>query len=213
MAIDDPVFVETLRLLAMIPQAAKGEDFGDGLRRLDLRCGSNPSLADLLISVSRRLDEVGKPDRQNDFSGLSRRALLGTLSDQVTDRLPGLFAATPTDIRDVLRSLSTSKGFAGLARGFFTRLLGDVLGYWLDRVASTRVGPGQRFADAAARNAFDAALDLHAFETTRIIREFAGGWYGATLHREGSITSQRAAAFGAVSFRKIVEELRVRSNA
>ena len=52
------------------------------------------------------------------------------------------------------------------------------------------------------------ALDQYCSEATRIIREFAEGWYGKTLYRDGTITAERAAAFGAVAFKKIGEELR-----
>ncbi|WP_417208433.1 hypothetical protein [Antarctobacter sp.] len=43
-------------------------------------------------------------------------------------------------------------------------------------------------------------------ETTRIIREFSGGWYGKTLHREGGFNSVEAARFGHVALKKIVDD-------
>ena len=103
--------------------------------------------------------------------------------------------------------LGTSARFSPLARAFFSRLVSETLSSYLDRTLSSHVGSGQRFGDMGGRAAFDAALDQYCAEATRIIREFSGGWYGKTLHREGRIESRHAAAFGAVAFKKITEEL------
>jgi len=211
-AANDPVFVESLRLLAMIPAAARGKDFGDQLRRLDLDIRSDPDLIDIVAAVGQRLDAVGRGHAPTDFTELVRRTVSGTLSTAIGDSLPGLFEATATDVQAAARSLSSSVGFSGLARSFFTRLLNDTLRYWLDRASSTRTGPSRRFSDATARTAFDGAMSIHCAESTRIIREFAGGWYGKTLNREGEINTARAAAFGAVCFKKTLEELKVRSD-
>ena len=90
--------------------------------------------------------------------------------------------------------------------------MADTLGYWLDRTLSTKVGPGRRFEGMAARDEFDRSLDQYCVEATRIIHEFASDWYSLRLYKEGTITSERAASFTAVVFRKINEELRRKRN-
>ena len=44
-------------------------------------------------------------------------------------------------------------------------------------------------------------------EATRIIREFAAGWYGKSLSMGQVIGTKEATVFGAIAFKKIVEEL------
>lgn len=100
-----------------------------------------------------------------------------------------------------------------MIRAFFTRLTRDTLSNWLDRTLSTHVGPNRRFAHAGQRGDFDVALGQYCSEATRIIREFSGGWYGATIFREKTITRERAAGFGYVAFKKIGEELRQKRDA
>lgn len=208
-AAENPVFVEAVRLLAMIPQAATDADFGLRLRDLGLQVGNRPTLPEILTATGDWLDrsQTGHPAK-TDFSELARRALLGTLASGIGADLPGLFSATPEDVKAATARLARPAHFSPFARRFFTRLLSETLSSYLDRTLSTRVGPGRRFADIGERAAFDSALNQFCMEATRIIREFSGGWYGKTLHREGEIRAQHAAAFGAVAFRKIGEELR-----
>lgn len=207
-AADDPVLVEAVRLLALIPHAARSSDFGATLRGIGLEAPDAPLVSDLLFASGRALErtmrEVG--DR-TDFGEIVRRSLIGTLFDRIGDALPELFAADAADVQSAAARMGRPPDFSAAARAFFGRLTADMLASWLDRTLSAKVGPGRRFASVSERSAFDEALDQHCAEATRIIREFAGGWYGKTLHRDGTITQERAAAFAAVAFRKITEDL------
>jgi hypothetical protein len=164
-------------------------------------------LFDLVAAISARLDTIASAGKGSDFSELSRRSLLSTLTREVGDALPGLFEATSDDLQAVLRRRAAPRAFAGLARAYFTTLLSQTLSYWLDRTLSAQVGPGRRFADVAERRAFDDALAQYSMEATRIIREFAAGWYGKSLSSGTVIGTHEATVFGAVAFKKIVEEL------
>ena len=91
-------------------------------------------------------------------------------------------------------------------------MLNDTLRYWLDRTVSARTGPDQPLRDAHARATFDNALAQHCSETTRIVQEFASGWYGKAAYGEGDISAARAAAFGAICLKKILKELGTRTD-
>jgi len=213
-AADSPVFVEALRILMAIPHAARSDDFWRALRDAGLDIPDSPGLLDILTAASARLDWAARGSGvRSDFGELSGRALVSTLSVQIGDALPGLFDATAADVQAAARRLSWSRGIADLTRGFFGRLVADSLSYWLDRTLALQVGRDQRFADASARSAFDEALAQYASEATRIIQEFAGGWYGKTLHRSGRIATNDATVFGAVAFKKITEELKQKRRA
>lgn len=207
-AADNPDFVEIVRLLAMIPQAAKSDGFGRALRDLGIPVRDDPELIHILAATGGWLDRFARQHgNRNDFGEMARRTFLSTLSTEIGSGLPGLFEATPADVKAATRNLATSTGFSRFARGFFTQLLSNSLGYWLDRTLSAQMGADSRFSDLHDRSAFDAALRQYSFEATRIISEFAGGWYGVTLHREKEISSTHATVFGAVAFKKISAEL------
>ena len=106
----DPVFIESVRLLLNIPLAARQDDFGDALRRLDLDVGSSPSLIEVVSAANRRLETLARcvPGR-SDFSNMSMRALSRAISDCVGNDLPGLFGPSSADVqhRSYARKLVT----------------------------------------------------------------------------------------------------------
>lgn len=206
---NDPVFVEAVRLLLLVPQAARGDDFGDALRRLDLGVGARPGLLDVLAGIEARLDDVARTARQRtDLGEFAGRALVQALAEQIGDGLPGLFDPRPDDVAAAARLLAGRRGLADLARSFFARLVTDSLSSWLDRTLSAQVGPDRRFSGAAERAAFDRALAAHVHGATRIVQEFIPGWTGKRLAEAGTISAAAARDVGAVSLKKIVEELR-----
>ncbi len=210
-ATDDPVFVEAVRLLLTIPAAARAADFGDALRSQDLAVPNRPELIDLVTATTRRLDHVrATRGGKSDLGELAARALSATLSTSIGDALPGLFDATPEDVQAAARRLSWNKGVAEYSRSFFGSLAAGTLSYWLDRTLDREIGDGHRFANVTARSAFQSELEQFAWESSRIIREFSGGWYGKTLHRDGEFSSHEAASFGHVALKKIVDDLRTR---
>ena len=206
-AASDPIFIEAVRLLALIPDAAKASSFGRSLREIGLDTPDTPQLMDILVAAGRYLDKRSKVVGRSDFGELCQRALIGTLASEIGATLPRLFAPNPADVQSATARL-TSTQFGRLARTFFGRLIADTLSYWLDRKLSTHVGRGLGFANATERAGFDVELAQYCSEATRIIHEFASGWHSKTLFREQTVTDQRAAGFGAIAFRKIGEELR-----
>lgn len=203
----DPALVEAVRLLGLVPQAAKKDDFKGALTELGIVLPQNPLLHDLLAAVGMAFDASIDAKRRSDFSEITRRALIGTLTDELGRRLPGLFAPDPNDLQIASRDLASPPKFAGAAREFFTRLLGGSLSYYLSRTLSARVGEARTFSNTSERTNFDAALDQYCWEASRIIREFASGWYSKSVWQDGTITASRAATFSSVAIKKLKEEL------
>jgi hypothetical protein len=144
---------------------------------------------------------------------MAQHAAVESLTTLVGRDLPGLFGPTAQDVQVALNRLGTTDRFSVLARDFFSRVARKSLGYFLSRELSNHVGPGQKFASIHDHSAFNEALDLHCREASRIIKEFAGGWYGKTLFVEKEISPQRAASFTHVAFKKLLSELRKRRDA
>lgn len=212
-AAQDPVLHTAVRLLSLIPQAARSENFGAGLRDLGIEVSDAPALGDLTVATAAAIERSQAGQPRTDFGEIVRRAMIGTLSNLIGSDLPGLFEAGPEDVRQSAARLGRGAEFARTSRAFFGRLLSDTLGYWLDRTLSAEIGPNARLASMDQRDAFDRAVEQYCIEATRIIREFSVTWYGKTLHREGTISHQHAAAFTAVAMKKIGAELQRKSAA
>jgi hypothetical protein len=204
----DPALVQAFWLLTQIPLAARKDDFGRALRELGLPVGSNPGLFDVVAAFSAAVDrsarEVGGRSDLGEMAQLSASETLASLAGR---DLPGLFGPTPDDVRLSIGKLATTDRFSDLARDFFARLTKRHLDYYLSRELSNHVGAGERFGSIAEHSAFDAALDLHCREASRIIKEFAGGWY-SKKNFEAALTPAEAGSFAYVAFKKIRSELR-----
>ena len=112
-------------------------------------------------------------------------------------------------MRLALGKLAAPDRLARSARDFFARLTQRHLDYYLSRTLSDHVGPGRRLATPADHSSFNAALDLHCREASRIVEEFAGGWFSKTTY-QGGITQEKARDFAFVALGKISAELKKR---
>ncbi len=207
-ASSDPRFQFVANLLVTLPLQARSPGFSEYLESLGLGSNDMASTTDLLSGLSRAIDanahELG---HFSDAGELAKSALLESLSVQLYDRLPSLFEPTPTDIREALAVFSGGKGFAILARDFFARLTYRSLDYYLSRELANHTGSGKRFASDAERVAFQAALLQHTFEASRIVQEFAGGWYGKTVWKEQRLDQDAVNGFTRYAFTKMRQEL------
>jgi hypothetical protein len=66
---------------------------------------------------------------------------------------------------------------------------------YLSRELANHIGQDGRFRADADRRSFDAALATHCIEASRIVRDFAGGWYGKTVWRDGDLSREAAGRF------------------
>jgi hypothetical protein len=83
----------------------------------------------------------------------------------------------------------------------------------ISRELSAHIGPDERFADDRERAIFDAALNQHCREASRIIEAFAGGWYGKNVYHGDGLTPEAVKRFAPVAFKKIRAELRKQRDA
>jgi hypothetical protein len=198
-------------LLTQIPQAARAGDFSERLSELGLLVPSEPTLLEIVAAFTRAVDgRVRESGKRTDLGEMAQLAGSETLASLVGRELPSLFGPTAADVRLAVAKLGTSDRFSVVARDFFSRLTSRSLGYFLSRELSKHVGPNKRFAGVGEHSEFNAALDLHCREASRIIKEFSGGWYGKTLQREKAITRDAARTFAHVAFKKLRAELRRR---
>jgi len=207
-ASNDPSFQFVSRLLVELPLMARSPEL----------CGSLDDMgfdAETLSSVPKLLSEIGNAIDRNafdlgqssDLGALAQSALLETLSIKLRESLPSLFTPEPQEIRRALGQLSGGQRFAELARDFFARLTYKSLDYYLSRELANHTGTGVRFASDADRVSFERALFQHTFETSRIVEEFAGGWYGKTVWKEQNLSPEAINKFTRYAFKKLRSEL------
>ena len=211
-ASDDIGLAHAFWLLTQIPLAARQADFSKGLRELGLEgLSAEPTLIEIIAAFGRTVDRhVRARGTRTDLGEMAQHAASETLATLAGRELPSLFRPAPADVQLALAKLGTSDRFSLVARDFFSRLTNRSLGYFLSRELATHVGPGKRFAAIGEHNEFNAALDQHCREASRIIKEFSGGWYGKTLYEKKGVSQEDARRFAHVAFKKLRAELRKR---
>jgi hypothetical protein len=202
-------------LLTQIPQAARQANFRDQLWELGLNVSSSkPTLLEIVAAftsaIDRRIRESGK---RSDLGEMAQNSAAETLTSLASRELPRLFETDPADVQQAFAKLGARNRFSILARDFFSRLTSRSLGYFLSRELSKHVGPNKRFAAINEHSEFNAALDLHCREASRILKEFSDEWYSKTLFEEGGISLNKASKFAYVAFHKLRAELRTRRDA
>lgn len=211
----DPTFLKSLSLLAELPIAARGPSFFSDANRLGLTLPDSPGLMQILAAFSAAIDHhADQSGGRTDLGEMAQMAAVESLVAILAPRLPSLFDPTAAEVQRELGRFSSGQNFSVLAEEFFARLTQRVLHYYLSRELTNHVGQGKRFASDVERAEFDAALDLHCREASRIVREFAGGWYGKTVYQKPEgITPDAVRSFASVAFKKIRAELRKRQDA
>jgi len=211
-ASDDPALVNAIWLLSQIPLAARTQDFAGRLKELGLKVGSNPSLMDIVSAYSEAVDaRVRKgAGARTDLGEMAQLAGAETLTSVVGRQLPSLFGPSADDVKAEIGKLATTKQFGSLARDFFARLTQRYLSYFLSREISNHVGGDGRLRAVDEHTEFNRALELHCRQASRIVEEFAGGWFSKTNYEQGGITPETAGGFAYVAFEKVRAERRKR---
>ena len=207
----DAGVVEAVRLLMVLPLAARGDDFADGLRARGLDVPDDPGLFDVLGATSAALDAATPNNKgRTDLGELAQMALGETLTAVVGGHLDGLFDRDPAEVRAGFARYATVKNFGHLAREFFARLTAKFLNSFLSRTVPLHAGPDQRFDTPAAVDQFDRELAHHCRERAMIVGRFSGEWLSKENYEAGGdITPERARDFVYGAMRKLTAELQV----
>ena len=208
LASNDPNFQFVARLLVELPLLARSPGFLEKLELLGIRANSTSSVTGLLngieLAIDRNSYNIG---HGSDMGELAKASFLESLSRKLEQRLPSLFEPTPQEIRNELGSFASGQNFADLAQDFFARLNYRSLDYYLSRELANHIGSDKRFASDFERREFQHALAQHSHETSRIVKEFAAGWYGKTIWKEGNLSQTAINRFTSYAFKKMRDEL------
>jgi hypothetical protein len=213
-AAGDPAFLHAFWLLTQVPLAARGPAFANDLGRLGIDVADPPSLMGISAAISAAVDRYAREQGgRTDLGEMAQMAAVESLTAVVASALPSLFGPSPEEVQRAIARLAGGDRFSALAREFFARLTQRTLDYYLSRELSNHIGAGERFSDDSARSQFDHALDRHCREASRIVEEFAGGWYGKNVYQGEGLTPDDVRRFAPVAFKKIRAELRKRRDA
>lgn len=200
-AADDPALIHSFWLLTQLPLCARDENYVHELNRVGLPVTGQPGLMELIGSFSDAVDaHIRRTGGRTDLGEMAQMGAAESLAGILRTRTASLFGTTPEDVRRELARLATPRNFSLLARDFFARLTERYVTYFLSRELSNQL------ASVAANREFREALSVHCRQASKIVEEFAGGWFSKT-NFEGGITRNKAANFIGYAMKKLRTEL------
>lgn len=204
--------VEAFWSLTQLTQAAREQDFAAGLRSRGFNVPDNPSLPAILSAVSQNIDKAMPNNRgRTDLGEMAQSAAIEVTNQIVTGKASSLFGATAQDVQRAFRDLGTEKNFSGLGKQFFGHLTNKVLQSYASRECANHIGQGQRFANLAAKAAFDDAMNTHCRQASVIVQRFTGDWQSKQNWKNkdtGGITRKHVEGFAHQAMKKMVAELK-----
>ena len=207
-AAEDEGLGQATWLLTQLPLAARDPNYLDRLRAIGVSVEGAPGLLELVGAFTDAVDaQMRHAGGRTDLGEMAQMAAAETLTKVLGERSRSLFGTAPADVQRELAALGTTKQFGTLARDFFARLTRRYLTFFLSRELSNHVGGERRFASIADHAEFNAALDLHCRQASRIVEEFAGSWFSKTNWEQG-ITPENVRGFAWVALKKLRAELK-----
>lgn len=205
--------IEAFWSLTQLTQAARERSFADGLRARGFDVPDNPSLPAILSAMSIAIDRAMPNNRgRTDLGEMAHAAAIEITNRLVTERVSGsLFGVTSADVQQAFHDLGSVKRFGELGQLFFGQFTNKIIQSYASRECANHVGAGQRFANLAAKAAFDDAVDLHCRQASVIVQKFAGEWNSKQnwINKDiGGITRKHAEGFAHQAMKKMVAELK-----
>ncbi len=197
-------------LLTRIALAARGNTFVEDLSRLGITTDPGLSSLQFIAQVTDRArEQISVSPSEGDFAELGSLALRTALTETVGQQGLSLFGSSVEDLQAAFRGYSTQVQFGRLAHWFFGDFFARVLRSFVDRELSNHVGSPSPLANLNESRNFLDGLDLHARQSSRVMEEFAGGWYSRHgWESQGLISRDETQRFVAYSLRKLRSEIK-----
>ena len=189
----DVGFREAVQLLVEIGQAGSEKDPADHLAKVGIQLPTNPSVTDVALGISQALERrIDGASKHVEFAAKAKAALIGAVTEHLENRMGTLLDGTGEDACVGLRGVHTEKGFGELGRSFFSKLMDGCMNWFLSRTLSAHVGAEQRFATMNQLSQFEKALKTHCDESSVIVQDYCGEWFGKHRYQENGKISQKS---------------------
>lgn len=206
---NEPSISYSFWLLTRITWFARQQNFVSSMEQIGVDLVGSSSALSFISAVSdHNRKQFVSYQGSTVFREIANLALKQALSNTVAVTTPSLFGSTIDDIQAACKKYSSKKQFGILSRHFFSSFFTRSLHYFIDKELSNHIGPGKRLATIEDGRAFSDALTVYAWQTSKIIEDFAAGWYSKQNWKtEGEITLQDAHKFVTFALRKFQMEL------
>ena len=204
----DPVYLEVIRLLLGLVDAARSENFESALREVGIIVPDNPVGLDVIMGFSHAVEVAErKTGERNDLGEMARLAAISSLAEIFSRELPmqqlelpglaGERRQGPGLAQRLLSSRSPEIMFADLVQNTAVNLTQRIARYYLDRLWPETLGrQAGGIKSFHEWQAFDMALTKHFREASFVMRALARDWFWARkVPDRKSMTPERFASY------------------
>ena len=205
----DPALSHVFWLLVRITWASQTGQFPPFLNEIGINLDDKSSVFSLMSSLSDYLHKnATKSPESTAFSAIANLSLMDTITETVAVHQNSLFGSNIEDIQNAFKAYSSQKQFGILSRRFFAHFLARTVKYLLNKELSNHIGSEHSLRNIQSAKEFNDALALYAYQSAKIMEDFAGGWYSKhNWESRGEISEKETSGFVAFALRKLRMEL------
>lgn len=207
---DDPSVYYPFFILSQIISKIDSKNFFDELNKLGINSHDITSTLDFINRISEFVqEEIRKNGNPKDLvSEIALKAFTESLTRVSFGESQSIFGSSIEDIRKAISKYKSPERFAELARIYFSTFLNRYLQYYLSKETSNLVNPEYGFQNIGHLNGFDESIKTYSFQSSKIIEDFAGGWFSKKKWL-GELNENEIRSFLYVAFKKLKAELDV----
>lgn len=168
-------------LFTNIAQASRKKDFIQALDKLGIDVSGNDSGLKILKKIYDFASSEINNKTQSKNTILNQIALesfKSAIHNTISRESASLFGWTPETIQQAFKKYSTSTQVAYLSRELFGNYINKAFSYVLEKELANSIGADTKFRNSADIQEFNNRLTTYCRETSKIVEQFSGGWYG-----------------------------------
>lgn len=200
-------------LFTNIAQASRQGDFVENLNNLGINISSNDSGIKILKQI---FDTASNGLRKNgNISVLDQIALdsfKNAIHNRISSESTNLFGCDIDSIQQAFKKFSTPTQVSYLGREYFSQYMFNSFSFVLEKELANSISSEGRFQNSSDIENFNKNLKSYCWETSKIVEDFSGGWYGKHAW-EGDISSKKKTKdFVNYSITKLLSEIQREDN-
>lgn len=168
-------------LFTNIAQASRKQDFIQSLNKLGIDVTANDSGMKILKKIydSASYEINNKTQSKNTIlNQIALESFKSAIHSTITRESASLFGCTPETIQQAFKKYSTSTQVGYLGRELFGQYVNKAFSYALEKELATSIGANNKFRNSHDIQEFNRRLTTYCRETSKIVEQFSGGWYG-----------------------------------
>lgn len=196
-------------ILVRIASASRSKNFTGALRELGINIDEINSGIKFVQEISKTVQEnISKRSQRTVYDEMAELSLREVLSANIIEESRTLFGTNPEDIKSACIKMSKRNRFGIIAKEFFSQFMCRSIQFITDKEVSNYIGPEKPIKNNNQLVYFREDLYRYCYETSKIIEDFADGWFSKhSWESNNKISEKETSSFTSYALKKLQMEL------